>query len=233
MGTKIIRILMVLVVLQMYQLRCMEDVQSNFSQAITLYLKAADLHFLCQMVGCLTVCDRKENDELDADDAYEMIRTLNMSGRNLNDQIPINSKGMRGYAKNLIKLAVIQRSDINFLSQLGHRAPLFKIKKLILDNNELTQLPAELVQFPHLQVFSAKNNQFKQFPSVLYAINTLDEIDMSHNQITTINPQAIASMNNLKILILHHNNVPNDDQQEIEQLWIGKDKNALALKFGE
>jgi hypothetical protein len=210
----------------------MEDnVQPSFSRAVAIYLKETNLHSLCQMVGCLTVGDRSENDDLDADDVYEMIRTLNFSGRALNDQI--NSKTIRGYAENLLKLAVMQHTRINFFAQLAHRAPLFTIKKLIVDNNELAQLPEELIQFYHLQELSAKNNQFIQFPPVLYAMNTLGEINMSHNQIAVIDPEGIAAMGNLKILSLHDNNLTKEQQQKIEQIWSEKAKNAQALQFTE
>lgn len=74
---------------------------------------------------------------------------------------------------------------------------------LDLSDNELTDLPEELVQLSKLKILFASNNKFEHLPEVLGKLPQLEMIGFKSNQINTVAEQALPTR--LRWLILTDN----------------------------
>ena len=93
----------------------------------------------------------------------KMLRTLNLSSNKLSDY---KEKGV------LVKCIP---SDLS---------ALIKLEKLILDRNDIAELPSKYPKT--LQILTASSNKIKNVPSALYELPKLKELDLSDNELQTI-----------------------------------------------
>lgn len=84
---------------------------------------------------------------------------------------------------------------------------LQKLTFLDLRNNFLNSLPEEMKSLIRLQVINLSFNRFKILPEVLYHIPTLETILISNNQVGSVDPQKMKTMENLTTLDLQNNDL--------------------------
>uniref|UniRef100_A0A4X1U8T1 Leucine-rich repeat protein SHOC-2 n=1 Tax=Sus scrofa TaxID=9823 RepID=A0A4X1U8T1_PIG len=74
-------------------------------------------------------------------------------------------------------------------------------------NNFLNSLPEEMESLVRLQTINLSFNRFKILPEVLYRIPTLETILISNNQVGSVDPQKMKTMENLITLDLQNNDL--------------------------
>ncbi|XP_055441466.1 leucine-rich repeat-containing protein 40 isoform X2 [Bubalus kerabau] len=74
-------------------------------------------------------------------------------------------------------------------------------------NNFLSSLPEEMESLTRLQTINLSFNRFKILPEVLYRIPTLETILISNNQVGSLDPQKMKTMENLITLDLQNNDL--------------------------
>ncbi|XP_012508129.1 PREDICTED: leucine-rich repeat-containing protein 40 [Propithecus coquereli] len=74
-------------------------------------------------------------------------------------------------------------------------------------NNFLNSLPEEMESLVRLQVINLSFNRFKILPEVLYRILALETVLISNNQIGSVDPQKMKTMENLTTLDLQNNDL--------------------------
>ncbi|XP_055441468.1 leucine-rich repeat-containing protein 40 isoform X4 [Bubalus kerabau] len=84
---------------------------------------------------------------------------------------------------------------------------LQKLTFLDLRNNFLSSLPEEMESLTRLQTINLSFNRFKILPEVLYRIPTLETILISNNQVGSLDPQKMKTMENLITLDLQNNDL--------------------------
>uniref|UniRef100_U3KNH9 Leucine-rich repeat protein SHOC-2 n=1 Tax=Oryctolagus cuniculus TaxID=9986 RepID=U3KNH9_RABIT len=84
---------------------------------------------------------------------------------------------------------------------------LQKLTFLDLRSNFLNSLPEEMKSLIRLQVINLSFNRFKILPEVLYHIPTLETILISNNQVGSVDPQKMKTMENLTTLDLQNNDL--------------------------
>uniref|UniRef100_F7CGE1 Leucine-rich repeat-containing protein 40 n=1 Tax=Equus caballus TaxID=9796 RepID=F7CGE1_HORSE len=84
---------------------------------------------------------------------------------------------------------------------------LQKLTFLDLRNNFLNSLPEEMESLIRLQTINLSFNRFKILPEVLYRIPTLETILISNNQVGSVDPQKMKTMENLITLDLQNNDL--------------------------
>lgn len=75
---------------------------------------------------------------------------------------------------------------------------LRKLETLVLNSNQLTQLPASFSQLKALRTLSLSANQFREFPSSLGSLRQLDVLDLSKNRIQAI-PDEVSELQAIEI----------------------------------
>ncbi len=75
---------------------------------------------------------------------------------------------------------------------------------LCLDNNQLTELPAEVTQLQNLTGFDLCYNQLTELPAEVAQLRNLKTLDLHANQFTEL-PAEVAQLQNLTELYLHNN----------------------------
>ncbi|XP_049559153.1 leucine-rich repeat-containing protein 40 [Orcinus orca] len=84
---------------------------------------------------------------------------------------------------------------------------LQKLTFIDLRNNFLNSLPEEMESLIRLQTINLSFNRFKILPEVLYRIPTLETILISNNQVGSVDPQKMKTMENLITLDLQNNDL--------------------------
>ncbi|KAF4021679.1 hypothetical protein G4228_013665 [Cervus hanglu yarkandensis] len=84
---------------------------------------------------------------------------------------------------------------------------LQKLTFLDLRNNFLNSLPEEMESLTRLRTINLSFNRFKILPEVLYRIPTLETILISNNQVGSLDPQKMKTMENLITLDLQNNDL--------------------------
>ena len=78
------------------------------------------------------------------------------------------------------------------------------ITKMDLSNNSTSELPAEIVKLPDLQLIRLKNNLVKQLPPQLFELQNLKSLDLAKNKLQAL-PQEIQRATTLVELVLSGN----------------------------
>ncbi|XP_062993574.1 leucine-rich repeat-containing protein 40 isoform X2 [Elgaria multicarinata webbii] len=102
--------------------------------------------------------------------------------------------------------------DINFgfnkLSSISlELCMLHRLTHLDIRNNSLTYLPDEMEALAKLQIINLAFNRFKIFPNVLYRIPTLEAILLGNNQVGSLDPLQIKTLDRLGTLDLQNNDL--------------------------
>nr|KAF6506307.1 leucine rich repeat containing 40 [Rousettus aegyptiacus] len=74
-------------------------------------------------------------------------------------------------------------------------------------NNFLSSLPEEMESLIRLQTINLSFNRFKILPEVLYHIPTLEAVLISNNQVGSVDPEKLKTMENLITLDLQNNDL--------------------------
>ena len=84
-------------------------------------------------------------------------------------------------------------------------ATMIEIKSLLLSQNKLTWLPAELSQeLPNLTVLDISFNRFELIPAAVFGLKALTTLNISHNNLKMVSHE-IGHLKELKNLDLSHN----------------------------
>lgn len=129
--------------------------------------------------------------------------------------------------------------DTNDLVELPAEIALLQsLERVALSNNRLSSLPPEFKNLKHLRSVHMANNQFQEFPPQLLNIQTLEFLDMSDNKLKVL-PVQISQLKNLQSLLLFINELtklPDSlcSMTELRCLWVGNNKlRALPRNFGQ
>jgi len=123
--------------------------------------------------------------------AFERLERLNLSG---NPGLPWAELFSALAQHPGLKKLVMADNEIKELpASIGR---LTQLEHLYLDNNGLSELPSELGGLSGLTNFSADHNQFTAFPDALLQLSELKFISLNHNQITRL-PANIGKLTKL------------------------------------
>ncbi|MDF5738993.1 COR domain-containing protein, partial [Nostoc sp. S13] len=81
---------------------------------------------------------------------------------------------------------------------------LTNLQSLYLSNNQLSSLPAEIVQLTNLQTLNLSNNQLSSLPAEIVQLTNLQSLYLSNNQLSSL-PAEIVQLTNLQTLNLSNN----------------------------
>ncbi|KAF8948304.1 cysteinyl-tRNA synthetase [Haplosporangium gracile] len=127
------------------------------------------------------------------------LRELRMAYNDL-DRVPAN-------VRSIIHLQVldVRGNRIRDLEK-AHLTDARKLDTLILQCNRLESLPETYGDFEFLRVVNLSSNNFSKFPTVLCRITSLEELDLSFNDIPEI-PDDISKLVRLRRLLLYGNRI--------------------------
>ena len=127
------------------------------------------------------------------------LRELRMAYNDL-DRVPAN-------VRSIVHLQVldIRGNRIRDLEK-AHLTDARKLDTLILQCNRLESLPESYGDFEILRVVNLSSNNFSKFPGVLCGITSLEELDLSFNDIPEI-PDDISKLVRLRRLLLYGNRI--------------------------
>jgi internalin A len=117
-------------------------------------------------------------------------------------------------AEDTIKLVIKNHQKVLTLSNMGlYELPAIigeahTVEKLILDNNNLSSLPEDLLFLKNLNTIHLRNNQFTEIPLFLAKMNDLRQLKLGRNEIAEISPD-IQYMNKLQVLSVWGNKLTN------------------------
>lgn len=97
-----------------------------------------------------------------------------------------------------------------------HFEELFELRKLIIINCGLTEIPEQVLAMYWLDVLDLKHNSIKSIPDGIDQLTNLTEMDLSNNELKTI-PESFQKLGNLLILYLSNN--PNLKVSEIKKVF--------------
>ncbi|KAI7819044.1 hypothetical protein BC939DRAFT_270972 [Gamsiella multidivaricata] len=128
-----------------------------------------------------------------------VLRELRMAYNDL-DRVPSNVRSIT-----YLQVLDLRGNRIKTLE----KARLEEARQLVtifLQNNRLDSIPAYFQSFEYLRILSLSSNNFSAVPAVLFQILTLEELDMSFNNLTEI-PGEIGRLSRLRILLLFGNRI--------------------------
>ncbi|KAF9152209.1 cysteinyl-tRNA synthetase [Linnemannia schmuckeri] len=127
------------------------------------------------------------------------LRELRMAYNDL-DRLPAN-------VRSIVHLQVldVKGNRIRDLEK-AHLTDARKLDTLILQCNRLESLPESYGDFEFLRVVNLSSNNFSKFPSVLCRIASLEDLDLSFNDIPEI-PDDISKLVRLRRLLLYGNRI--------------------------
>jgi Leucine rich repeat len=106
-----------------------------------------------------------------------------------------------------------------------------QLKTLLLNNNLLTNLPAEMSQLAFLENLSIKNNKLEHLPIEIGQLKNLKTLDLSRNKLKEL-PNEMKNLNALEDLNLSTNRlsaVPFDFEELINLKSLNLRDNALTI----
>jgi Leucine-rich repeat (LRR) protein len=112
------------------------------------------------------------------------------------------------------------------------------LTQLILNDNELTNFPNEILKFTKLELLDLHNNQLKTLPDEIGELKELKYLDLGNNQLTNL-PDQIVELTNLEFLILNNNQLetlPNEIGKltKLEKFDLGNNQlEALPHEIGK
>ncbi|KAI7825752.1 hypothetical protein BC939DRAFT_125943 [Gamsiella multidivaricata] len=127
------------------------------------------------------------------------LRDLRMAYNDL-DKVPSNVR----YISNL-QILDVRGNRIKDLEK-AYLDEARKLDTLILQCNRLDSIPDTFQKFKYLRVINLSSNNFTRFPAILCQVLTLEELDLSFNDITEV-PIDISTLVNLKKLLLYGNRI--------------------------
>ena len=94
---------------------------------------------------------------------------------------------------------------------------LVNLERLVLTDNDIVSLPKKITTLQHLTEVDLSGNPvwtrvswqhqgFQTFPQVLFHFPALEELDLGHNDLSTI-PDTVTRFSNLRVLILQNNSI--------------------------
>ncbi|KAF9288576.1 cysteinyl-tRNA synthetase [Mortierella alpina] len=127
------------------------------------------------------------------------LRDLRMAFNDL-DRIPSN-------VRFIVHLQVldVRGNRIRDLDK-AHLDDARKLDTLILQCNRLVSVPDSFASFKHLRIINLSSNNFSKFPVVLCQVASLEELDLSFNDIAEV-PEEISKLVRLRKLLLYGNRI--------------------------
>ncbi|KAI0212628.1 hypothetical protein LSAT2_002427 [Lamellibrachia satsuma] len=106
----------------------------------------------------------------------------------------------------LVNLRVLML-DTNELTDLpAELTALSNLERMSLSNNHLSRLPPGFERLQNMRSLHAANNAFDEFPESLCQLTQLEFLDLSDNKLVTL-PESISSLTNLQTFLLFMNNL--------------------------
>lgn len=93
-----------------------------------------------------------------------------------------------------------------FLNRIRHWADRQNLVKLVLSNNNISELPESISNLPSLEELNLSVNKLKELPRGFGAFPKLRILDLSYNGITTV-PEQIGLLNHCEELLLSFNEI--------------------------
>ena len=129
------------------------------------------------------------------------------------------------YIGQLINLRVLML-DTNEMVELPDEICLLSnLERLSLSNNHFAELPRNFGRLKKLTSLHLSNNEVKTFPIQICELENLTFLDICNNYVSRLPPQ-IRNMRSLETLIVFHNNIASlpeeiGDLTQLRTLWIG------------
>uniref|UniRef100_A0A3P9D1X7 Toll-like receptor 13 n=1 Tax=Maylandia zebra TaxID=106582 RepID=A0A3P9D1X7_9CICH len=123
-----------------------------------------------------------------------------------NSEIHTIKEHMLQSCSNLVELNL---SFNNIKSMADNALPsMTQLRSLILQNNELSELPVAVQGLTTLEVYDLSSNDISElYCPYFWNLTSLTILDLSHNQISYIFDCVFQNLNNLKILNLENNQI--------------------------
>lgn len=109
-----------------------------------------------------------------------------------------------------------------------------KVVRLNLQDHHLKQIPADLCRFPNLQELDLSNNQIKSLDVGFTCPSALKKLYVNGNQLTTL-PAKLAQLTQLQVLVAYDNPVTQIDpaignMKSLKELWLSGDGTMASLQ---
>jgi len=109
---------------------------------------------------------------------------------------------------------------------------LEQLEVLIAPNNDLSEIPAEVVGLSKLRVLDVANNQIKTLPADIEKMQTLQHLNVNHNQLKTL-PNEVAFMDNLQEVHWNLNPFQSPFKETLEMMDLRSVKHWLSQQLIE
>lgn len=129
----------------------------------------------------------------------QRVKHIVLSNNNLKGALPTE-------IANLTYLKRLSLNDNQITTIPATLGQLSNLRSLSLDNNEISQIPRALEKLTKLNSLSLKGNQLQQFPPAITKLRHLENLNLQQNQISKI-PSEISKLQNLKWLYLAGNQI--------------------------
>ncbi|OQA35681.1 MAG: Leucine Rich repeats (2 copies) [Candidatus Dependentiae bacterium ADurb.Bin331] len=196
---------------------------------------------LCKMVIHLDLKTYRLADyqPMNIEQLHECFDTLKAAGKKIGMQIHGKNTDFKTYLLLRLKAARFAVDNIDPELPVGLIGKLMipksiNIQTVDLSNNELTQLPEELLEFKQLKRLLMSRNKIAKFPDELVFMKSLEEADFSYNLIETVQDKAewIGRDPQLTRFNISHNKLTVTEQEKLRTEWnknIKKKKEDLIL----
>lgn len=109
-----------------------------------------------------------------------------------------------------------------------------KVVRLNLQGHQLKTIPADLCRFPNLQELDLSNNQIKSLDVGFTCPSALKKLYVNGNQITAL-PAKLAQLTHLQVLVAYDNPVSQIDaaigkMSSLKELWLSGNGNITSLQ---
>lgn len=136
--------------------------------------------------------------------------------------IDLDGKGLTVFPADLLSQAQITKlvlSNNQLKSLPAEIGNLSNLEELYLDHNKLEgALPAEIRKMPRLRILVVQNNNMTGIPAEIGQLKNLSRLDYSYNSLDTY-PNEIANLkDNLKILDISHNRYSQESYRALKQM---------------
>ncbi len=132
---------------------------------------------------------------------------------------------------NINTACILDLSDQNLSELPKNIVKLKKLNQIVLNDNYFKTFPTVLLSISSLIEIDLVNNQISSLPTDINKLTNLQNLDMTNNELTSI-PNTIGKLNNMYYLKLKGNNINPSEQSKIKALFPNReDSPNISITF--